>query len=87
MSWHTYLPRTDLEDLGKTKHDPDLNDTEAKQFTRAKRAAVAIAKSGEAGDPKGTFDISLSGHSPSHGEKTNSRPEGITVSVAQDQAT
>lgn len=76
MSWSLYIPRATPAEISKAKAPDDLSKAEAKQFTRAKRIAGAIAKSGDLAGPR--FDVSVAGH---HGK---GRADSITVSVAQD---
>lgn len=84
MGWHLYLGRATAQEVSKAQPPGGLSATERKQFTRAKRTAGAIIKSGEAGPKSGTFDVSLAGHSNSDGEGP---ADSLTVSVARDLVT
>lgn len=81
MGWQLYIGRATAQEVSKAQPPDGMNTVERKQFTRAKRTAGAIIKSGEAGPKSGTFDVSLAGHSG------NGQADSVTVSVAQDLVT
>lgn len=82
MSWNLYIGRASPGEISKADPPDGLTAIERKQFTRAKRMAGTIIKSGEAGDPKGTFDVSFAGHHDGDGQGP---ADSLTVSVACDR--
>lgn len=85
MSWSAYgtLTGTTIEYTSQVAIDSDESKA---QFDAAEKAVKALVKSGAVGDPKGTYNIALSGHAnPGHEPQIGWANDNITVAASQAQ--
>lgn len=88
MSWSTYIGPTAAKDVKASLDVAPLpegvSDQVQEQVAVAKKAALAIVKSGAVGGTDKHFNVSLSGHAnPDHEPAEGWANDCITVSVAQ----